>query len=484
MALTEHRKSIIFRREYPQLREIIERSIDVVGNRGRWNGQSSIWRLNDGRVVELSAAQHEKDKAKFQGRAHDFVAFDELPGFTLSQYRFLIGWCRSPVQGQRCRVVATGNPPMTADQRWVIEEWAPWLDKQYHDLAAPGELRWYTTDGERTVWLPGPEPFLRDKDLIRPRSRTFIPASLDDNPALANTTYRSVLQAMPEPLRSMLLYGDFLAGVEDDPWQIIPTSWVEAAMERWRPDGGKGRLLSAVGVDPARGGRDCTALAKRYRTWFAKIEKHPGSKTPDGQALAGVVKRSLADLSCASCQVNIDVIGIGAAAYDFCREWRVGGQVNAINFGAGIEARDSSGQLEFANVRAYAYWSLREALDPGVPECDQLALPPDKELLADLTAAHWMIRARGIQVEAKEDIKIRIGRSPDAGDALVLAHFQQPHAGLMTAIPNLPPPPAHEIMRPVDPPPTPPGGMAVQDMPPAAPGGMSDDGGWRRAFGG
>jgi hypothetical protein len=44
----------------------------------------------------------------------------------------------------------------------------------------------------------------------------------------------NTLQSLPEPLRSQMLYGDFRAGVQDDPWQVVPTAWVEAAMARWK----------------------------------------------------------------------------------------------------------------------------------------------------------------------------------------------------------------------------------------------------------
>ena len=39
----------------------------------------------------------------------------------------------------------------------------------------------------------------------------------------------------------------------------------------------------------------------------------------------------------------------------------------------------------------------------------------------DLSAPRWKLLARGVQVEAKEDIVKRIGRSPDRGDAAVNA---------------------------------------------------------------
>jgi hypothetical protein len=42
-------------------------------------------------------------------------------------------------------------------------------------------------------------------------------------------------------------------------------------------------------------------------------------------------------------------------------------------------------------------------------------------LLVDLCAPQWKLAVRGIQIESKEDLIKRIGRSPDKGDAVVYA---------------------------------------------------------------
>lgn len=423
LATTAHRRSIIFRREYPQLRSIIDRSREIIGERGTFNGSDNIWRLADGRVLEFGAAQNFDAVKKYQGRPHDLKAFDELPNFTESQYRFLIGWTRTTRVGQRTRIVGAGNPPTSAEGEWVIRRWAPWLDGQHPHPAEPGELRWYAViDGIDTEVEDGAS-FERKGELITPKSRTFIPARLTDNPYLMAAGYTATLQAMPEPLRSQMLYGDFSAGAEDDPWQVIPTAWVRAAQSRWRPDGrptitdrhGSTRPapLTALGVDVARGGRDKTALSRRYGAWFAEVETHPGSSTPDGATVARLILQALTEGGYA----NIDAIGVGASVYDLCVQQAA--NVRPVINSAGTSEYDRSHTLTFTNVRAYAYWSLREALDPD--KGDGLALPPDPELLADLCAPRWTMRTNGVQVEPKEQIIERIGRSPDKGDAVVLA---------------------------------------------------------------
>lgn len=416
LAITRHCKSIIFRREYPQLKDIMQRSQDLLGGTGaRYNTNDAMWRaIPGGRMLEFGAVQYEHDVNKFKGRAHDLKAFDEVTEFTEYQYRFLTGWLRTTIPNQRVRVVCTGNPPTHADGEWVIRYWAPWLDSQHLNPAKPGDLRWFAVlDGKDTEVGSG-APFQHKGETIRPRSRTFIPARLTDNPYLARTNYGSVLQGLPEPLRTQLLYGDFSIGVQDDPWQVIPTEWVRLAQARWteRLDPGP---QSALGVDVARGGDDKTVIVARYGTWFAPLQKYPGKTTPDGGSVAGLVMQSVQD----GAAINIDVIGWGASAYDTLRDqgWRVVG----VNFSEKSNSTDKSGQLRFRNVRAEAYWLLREALDPV--DGDDLALPPDNELLADLTAPRWKLTASGIQIESKEDLVKRLGRSPDCGDAVVLAHI-------------------------------------------------------------
>jgi hypothetical protein len=418
LALTAHRRSIIFRREYKQLRDIIDRSHEIIGERGRFNQQTNLWRLADGRFLELGAVQFEHDVDGFQGRAHDLKCFDELPQFSEHQYRFLIGWNRTTIPGQRCRIAGAGNPPTSAEGEWVIRRWAPWLDGQHPRPALPGHLRWFAIlDGDDTEVADG-TPFEFKGETIQPRSRTFIPARLADNPHLERSGYRAILQAFPEPLRSQMLYGDFEAGTKDDPWQVIPTAWIRAAQARWTPNGVPDGPQDCVGVDVARGGADKTVLSRRYGAWFALLEKYPGSDTPDGQAVATLTLKALTDGG----QANVDVIGVGASVYDLLRQQRA--KVVPINFAESSSARDRSNTLRFANRRAEAYWKLREALDPDKGE--NLMLPPDSELLADLCAPHWSMRTTGIQVEAKEDIVKRLGRSPDCGDAVVLSAYTPP----------------------------------------------------------
>lgn len=414
-AILAHSQSIIFRREFAQLSGatgLIERSRELLTGHGRYNAQEHVWRL-DGKGIEFGGLQREEDKHKYRGRPHDFIGFDEVTEITESQYRFLIGWNRTTIPGQRVRVIAAGNPPSHQDGQWVIRYWAPWLEPDHPNPAKPGELRWYAViDGEDEE-VDGPATFVHNKETIHPRSRTFIPAKLSDNPYLASSGYKAVLQGLPEPLRSQLLHGDFTVGMGDDPWQVIPTDWIRAAQDRWTEE--HEGPMTACGCDPARGGKDKATIATVYDNWFAPIEKYPGVAVPDGPSMATLVIQAIEP----GVTIGIDVIGIGSSGYDAL----VANDQNVtpVNAAEGSESRDRTGKLKMRNVRAEMWWGMREALDPI--QGDDIQLPPDPELLADLAAPRWKMTTSGILIEAKEDLKKRLGRSPDCAEAVVIARY-------------------------------------------------------------
>jgi len=208
--------------------------------------------------------------------------------------------------------------------------------------------------------------------------------------------------------------GEFCADDEDG---VIPAAWVEAAVERWHAwcEAGKPGEFVALGVDLARSGRDRSAFAPRIGAMIDKLERwsYADAMTTTGRVAAILQRRGGVAV--------VDVIGLGGPVLDRLREQGL----NAIAFNASeaSDATDRSGELRFLNRRAEAWWKLREALDPAFEPV--LGLPDDDELLGDLTAPRWRINSSGrIQIESKDEIRKRIGRSTDAGDAVVqvLAH--------------------------------------------------------------
>ncbi len=382
----------------------------------------------DGRSIEVGGCEHEADREKYQGQPHDLKSFDELPTFTESQYTFIIGWNR-PLDPrrfprQRCRVVGAGNPPTNPEGEWVLRRWGPWLDPAHPQKARPGELRWFTTIDGEDVPCEGGKPFERGGTVYTPKSRTFIPARLEDNPDLMRTGYAATLEAMPEPLRSMLRHGDMLAARQDDRWQLIPTRWVVEANRRWAERRGAPGQLRQRGVDVAMMGADQTVIADRFGAvkpeegaTVGALVRRKGKDTPDGQSVVALVFGTPKGVP-----VAIDAIGVGKSAVDVAKAAGMT-DVQPVVVSNATDWRDVRfPHIKFANVRAAMMWRVRSLLDPeGGPPETRLALPPDPELLADLTAPRYCMRTGGLAVESKEDVRGRIGRSTDSGDAVALA---------------------------------------------------------------
>lgn len=439
-ALTNHRRSVIFRAKSVDLRGIEERIIELAGREG-WNGADKIYRRGE---VLLELGHLEKPGAEFswQGRPHDLYGFDEGAQLARKKVQFVMGWMRSTTPGQRRRAIIASNPPTGGEGEWLVEWFAPWLDDKFPNPAKPGELRWAATAPDQegtTVWLDDGRPIVftigreyrfateeevtlsnagqRD-DVITPLTRTFIPSRLSDNPYLANTGYRAQLQALPEPLRSILLKGDFLAARVDHEWQVIPSSWVKAAQARWTPTPPNDAAMTALGVDVAQGGADATTIAPRHGPWYAPIVKKPGVETPKPSDVAGLV---------VSIRRNgaVVVVDMGGGYGGGVKERLEDNEIKVVGFNGaeGTNEKTADKQLEFRNQKSKCLWRFREALDPDQEDGSKIALPPSPTLFADLTAYRWKLTSGGILIEDKLELKKpeRLGRSPDEGDAVVMA---------------------------------------------------------------
>jgi hypothetical protein len=436
LALTEHQRVMIVRDEAKQLKGITDRIIEIVGHRKGFNSVGGAWTNPvPNCLIDLLGIPNIGDETKMQGVPHDLIVFDETANLRESQVRFLMGWLRSADPKQRKRVLMTFNPPTTAEGRWVIDYFKPWLDKNYEPKAKSGELRaCYVVEG-KDYWLPtlNTDPFVlvdgepcydfdpceyTAQDIIEPETRTFIHAKVTDNPYLVESGYIKTLQALPEPLRSQMLHGDFGAGVKDSEWQVIPTLWVEAAQARWKDRATMRQMgllgeMDSLGVDPVRGGDDNLVIAKRYRNWIDELYVEKGTGVPDGTAVAARVVMEQKDQA----PIHIDVIGVGASPYDKLKD--IGVHVVGVDVRNASTETSSDGIMRFYNLRSQLWWQMREMLDPesGL----DIALPPDTELLKDLTAPLWSFKGKEIQIEVKELTKKRIGRSPDRADAVILA---------------------------------------------------------------
>ncbi len=222
----------IFRRVHPSLaRTVIPRLKEKLTGRARWNANEKTFTFPNSSVIELGSLQYADDVIDFQGAEYGVMFFEEVTEFLESQWEFLLTRLRAPVDGVRPHAVATTNPGGPG-HRWVKRRW----------VAPPGvQLEPYA------VWRPAATPEHPD-----PLTRVFVPATLDDNPALLarDPEYRSRLrQVSSRGLRRALEEGDWdsIDAVEGALW--LP-EWLDAGRMRSLPTES---LRRGIALDPSDG---------------------------------------------------------------------------------------------------------------------------------------------------------------------------------------------------------------------------------------
>lgn len=205
---------------------------------------------------------------------------------------------------------------------------------------------------------------------------------------------------------------------------LIPYEWIEMANENWhrlQEEGFSPTKSCRLGSDVAGMGRDDSVLCPRYGNYVPKFEVHQSAGKADHMHVVGM---HISYLSNENAKAFIDTIGEGAGVYSRLEEL---GYKNAYSCKYSEGARglhDITGQYEFANMRAYCYWSLRDWLNPK--NGFGAALPPCDKLMEEATETHWKFQSDGsIIIEPKEEIKKRIKRSPDYMDSLANTFY--PH---------------------------------------------------------
>jgi hypothetical protein len=196
---------------------------------------------------------------------------------------------------------------------------------------------------------------------------------------------------------------------------LIPYSWIELANKRYEEK--KSEELTGwrkVGVDIAGMGRDSTVILHRFDDMISEINVHQSGGKADHMRTAGI----LATLLKGRIEVMIDTIGEGAGVYSRLLELGYANKVFSCKFSeSAVGLSDVTGVYKFQNMRAYLFWAVRDWLNPAFNS--KACLPPIPQLTQELVEIRYTIMSNGaIQIEPKDDIKQRLGRSPDYSDAL------------------------------------------------------------------
>jgi hypothetical protein len=211
-------------------------------------------------------------------------------------------------------------------------------------------------------------------------------------------------------------------GAEDG---LIPRAWIELAVNQ----SGCRSDFKQTGLDVARFGKDKTVYALRLGGELQPLEQ---TEKMDTMEVAGWTRAKLErDRPERHCT---DVVGLGAGVHDRLEEIQGEGfedektdwsACELIPVNVGESPTDADSKKKFHNLRAQVYWHLRKMFKPDSKTGkSQASIPDDPELKKQLEEIRYKYSSeKKIKIEAKDEMKKRLGYSPDKADAVALAYW-------------------------------------------------------------
>lgn len=291
-----------------------------------------------------------------------------------------------------------------------------WKSFRLDDLTAPNVLQ------KKTI-IPGQVDYIWVKDKVSTWCETIQEADIDEGKGdfqFENIWYR------PNDLFRVKVRGMFPEVSED---VLIPSYWVELAIERWKKNKAIGNTASEslrIGVDVAGMGRDSSVICERAGHFVDKFGVYQSGGKAEHMKIAGIVKNLLTGRNTA----YIDTIGEGAGVYSRLIEQGLKNKAYSCKFSESAEGlHDITGQYEFVNMKAYLYWAVRDWLNPI--NKTESSLPNLPLLIQELIEVKYIVQSNGkIIIEKKEETKKRLGRSTDYFDALANTFYPTKKTGM------------------------------------------------------
>lgn len=266
----------------------------------------------------------------------------------------------------------------------------------------------------------------------------FIPALPEDNKENLPPGYIERMEKVLTPTqRKALLKGDWSAvGAPDDVYEYQK---IETAMKRALDPG----LPVEIGVDVARKGDDESTIILREGL---RIRIHSKARGHDTMRTTGEIWRCCREKilpkwkdAISEIKIKVDADGLGAGVVDRLRELQREKEQLYTAMVLKMVSKERRAELEkegyklkikiveihgsakprnparFKNLRAEIHWGMRELLE-------DLDLPNDRELAAQLMAIKYdQDSANRILIIPKEEIKKKLGRSPDLAEGVIYA---------------------------------------------------------------
>jgi len=351
--------------------------------------------------IATESGKEEQSAVKFQGYHADkiLVVCDEAVGIHPAIWEAIDGITNS----DGAKVLAVGNPSMINCSFKKHLDSREWKTLKVTALNHPNVLR------KRTI-IPGAVSYRWVKDKIKKWCKEI---TAHDR-SLYTFDFEGKIY-VPNSLFLWKILGEF---PEENTDALLPPHKVQDAMERsekvnWSNSELQEASSCYMAIDVARFGTDKTVFAVCMGNDFITFTfDHLDTAKIEGQATEYIKKYKPS-------KVGVDCDGIGAGVFDILKENRDEGKIDTelIEIHGGSNPLQLGQTEEFVNLRAQMYWMFKQ--DIGM-----ISIPQDEDLADGLSSIKYYFNSKGrIQIEAKEEIKRRLGRSPDAEDALVYCNF-------------------------------------------------------------
>lgn len=367
---------------YAQVRAILWRYIRRMHKAADLPGRvnQTEWHLDD-EIVAYGRKPADHDESAFQGihARYVLVILDEACGIPEQL------WVAADAlaTGPDCRILAIGNPDNPASH--------------FRKVCTPGSS-WHTI-GISAFDSP---------------NLTGEPVAPDVAQALVSREWVEEKRkewGEENPLYRSKVLGEFS---QDSEWQVVRISDVAACrIESDAPRPAAELLPVELGVDVGGGG-DETVIRER-RGMVAGREWRAHTDRPE--KIAPLIEMAVRESGATA--VKVDSIGVGFGVIGELRNRRLPGvQVIGVNV-----SEKASDPKKFANLRAELWWEVGRGLSER-RGWDLSSMDNADTTVAQLVEPQWEVDASGrIRVEPKDEIRKRLGRSPDNADALLLAFY-------------------------------------------------------------
>lgn len=399
---------------------------------GRTNTTEWIVPLDDGEDEWLAAygfSSSDNDESSVQGRhaPHLLIVVDEAGGVSHSMGKALF----SLLTGGHTRMLLIGNPS--------TEEENTWFQKRCESGRA----------NTNVIPIPVTEtPNFTGEDAGICAS---CPKGVPEHPAATHLVDQDWMTevidefGVDSPYVTARVHAKFPEYVVD---KVLPLSWLEAVQASNWPDEEFKPARISLGVDVAADGGDEFAIARRVGMAGEIVHFSSGAANENAEDVADRIWKETLDAVdlhvkwgiAEPVRVKIDSIGVGWGVVGILQKRVEKNRTPALI--VPVNVSETAGEPEkFDKVRAELWWNLRTLIQPTrrrLPLGDAalhgeiyeytgaVRLNIDTRTLAQLSAPMYRPDSSGrVTIEKKKEIKKRTGgRSPDRGEALLLAFYE------------------------------------------------------------